>query len=93
MVTMATKHAASATTITTSRLVRLSPAAVPLTSVRTIIARMSSMTAAPRIIFASLEAIMPMSWRTLAVIPTLVATSAAAMNIASTEVKLSRMDT
>ena len=45
--------------------------------------RMSSITAAPRIIFASVEWIIPMSSRTRAVIPTLVATRAVATNIAS----------
>ena len=53
------------------------------TTASTIIPRMSSMTAAPRMIRASSERIWPRSASTRAVIPTLVATIAVPMKIAS----------
>ena len=55
--------------------------AIPLTIARTIIPRISSMTAAPMMILDSLTSMSFMSLMTRAVIPTLVATMAAPMNM------------
>src|SRR3989338_6196977 len=66
-------------------------AAMPWIAERMMIPRISSMTAAPRIIWASGILSLPMPARTLAVIPTLVAVRAAPTNTASIPLR-PRMD-
>ncbi|CDF30503.1 unknown [Methanoculleus sp. CAG:1088] len=82
---MAARTNTQATTITcTTPIMDMPPSdpATPLTMARTIIPRTSSMTAAPMMILDSSLSIRCMSLMTRAVIPTLVATMAAARNMA-----------